>query len=129
MWLESQNWYYPLLGQFKGQIIKNYFFTKFFEELNNPSEIILALILGAGILVIIYRHKIMAFISRNRPFISITVAVCALLLCVLSGIILGWGIAKHTLPVLGWSRPEEVILGGIVIALSAFMVWHFKKCN
>ncbi len=127
MWLQPQNWYYPLLGQFKGQIIQNYFFTKLFEEFNNPSEIILAFILGAGILAFIYRHKIMAFISRNRPVVSITAAVCALLLCILSGIILGRGIAKHTLPVIGWSSPEELIIGGIVIALSACMVWRFRN--
>lgn len=127
MWLQTQNWYYPLLGPFKGLKMQNYFFIKLLEELNNPSEIILAFILGAGILAFIYHHNISAIISRNRPVASLTAAVCALLLCILSGIILGQGIAKHTLRVIGWSRPEELIIGGIVIALSAYLIWRRRN--
>ena len=126
MWLQPPNWYYPLLGTFKGIGNSDYFFFMLAQELNNPFELILALILGAGGLLIFYRHTIVTVINRNRPVFSQAAKACALLLCILSGIIIGWGIAQHSLPAIGWSKPGELIIGGMVIALSAGLVWRWQ---
>ena len=127
MWQQPPNWYYPLLGPFKGVMTRDYLFILLMRELKNPFELILAFILGAGVLAFIFRHKIHAIISRNPPVISMTAALYALLLCILSGIIIGRGMARQSLPEIGWNRPEELIIGGIVIALSACMVWRWRN--
>ena len=127
MWRQPTNWYYPLQGPFKGAMTPDYFLVVLARELNNPFELILAFILAAGILAFVYRHKIPAIVYRNPPVISMIAAVCALLLCILSGIIIGQGITRQSLPVIGWSRPEELIIGGIVIALSAGLFWRWRN--
>jgi len=126
MWLQPQNWYYPLLGKFKGVGNSDYFFFMLVQELKNPFELVLALIFGAGALLFFYRQEIVIVINRNRPVFSLAAKACALLLCILSGIIIGWGIAQHSLTEIGWSRPGELIIGGIVIALSAGLVWRWQ---
>ncbi|MHB8163108.1 MAG: metal-dependent hydrolase [Methanoregula sp.] len=126
MWLQPQNWYYPLLGPFKGVGNNDYFFFMLVQELKNPFELVLALILGAGALLFFYRQEIINVINRNRPFIFLAAKVCALLLCILSGIIIGWGISQHSLSEIGWNKPGELITGGMVIALSAGLVWRWQ---
>jgi membrane-bound metal-dependent hydrolase YbcI (DUF457 family) len=126
MWLQPVNWYYPLLGPFRGTMSKDYFFTLIFRELYNPFEIFLGIFLGIGVLAFIYRNNITTSISRNCRLISMIAAAGALLLCIISGMIIGCGITHHPIPELGWSRPEDLIIGGIVIALSALLVWRWR---
>ncbi|MEI7857697.1 MAG: hypothetical protein WCH85_09360 [Methanomicrobiales archaeon] len=45
----------------------------------------------------------------------------------MSGIIIGQGISNHNFPILGWSRPEELIISGIIIALAALLIWRWQK--
>jgi hypothetical protein len=126
MWRQPVNWYYPLFGPFKGETMKDYFFVMFLQELNNPYEWCLALLLGAGLAAIIWRHKLSPVITKNRSLVSAIIAVSALLLCSLSGIIIGYGMIHKTLPIFGWSSPDELIIGGIVIAIGAYVVWHWR---
>ncbi len=126
MWRQPSNWYYPLLGPFEGEMNEDYLWTMLMQELNNPFELGLALLVGAVFLAVIYRDTIAAITNRNRPYSSRILIVSALLLCILSGIIIGWGISHQALPEIGWSRPEELILGGMVIALSAYLVWRWQ---
>jgi hypothetical protein len=127
MWREPANWYYPLLGPFQGSMAFDHYVILLAQELTNPSEVILATIMVTGFLVVIVHRKISPGITRNRRAVFVTITAAAFLLCVLSGIIIGWGMAKHTLPVIGWSRPEEFMIGGIVIALAAVMVWRWRN--
>jgi hypothetical protein len=76
---------------------------------------------------LIYRHKIALFIDRNRPVISTVMTFCALLLYSLSGIIIGWGVARHKLPEIGWGTPGDLIIGGMVIGLAACLVWRWQN--
>ncbi|MDO9326117.1 MAG: metal-dependent hydrolase [Methanoregula sp.] len=127
MWREPLNWYFPLLGQFKGKITQEYFFTLLFRDLNQPFEQILILMLCAILVAVLCRHKLPAIINRNYPVFPAIGTACAFLLCILSGIIIGRGILNKSFPELGWSRPEELILGGIIIALAALLIWRWQK--
>jgi membrane-bound metal-dependent hydrolase YbcI (DUF457 family) len=127
MWREPANWYYPVLGHFTGAMTGGDFFLMLMQELNNPFEQILAFLFSAGFLAWVFRYRISSLIARNRPGFSRAAAACALLLCILSGIIVGQGIAKHTIPGIGWGMPDELVIGGIVIALSAGMVWQWRN--
>jgi membrane-bound metal-dependent hydrolase YbcI (DUF457 family) len=128
MWLEPVNWYYPLLGTFEGTIINEDIILLLGRELVNPFEWILAFIVCIGFIAIICRNKILAGVRRNIPIIRFTAAVCALLLCILSGILIGGGgIAGQVLIEIGWNRSEELIIGGIVTSLAAYLVWHWQS--
>jgi membrane-bound metal-dependent hydrolase YbcI (DUF457 family) len=127
MWRQPVNWYYPLLGPFKGETTEDYFFVMLVKELNNPFEWIVAFIVGIGLLAIIFRTRIPPALFRHRHVVSVIAAGSALMLCVVSGIVMGWGWAKKTIPDIGWSRPEELMLGGIVMALSAYLVWRWQS--
>jgi len=127
MWLWPLNWYYPLLGPFKGKVTQDYLFILLFRDINQPFEQILALSLGAILIAILCRNKIPVIINRYEQFIPTIATTCALLLCILSGILMGRGFANHSFSPLGWSRPEELILGGIVIALAACLVWRWQR--
>jgi len=51
----------------------------------------------------------------------------AVILLILSGIIIGFGMVRRSLPYIGWSRPEEYFIGGIVIALAAYLLWRWQS--
>jgi membrane-bound metal-dependent hydrolase YbcI (DUF457 family) len=125
MWLYPQNWYYPLLGPFSIGSYDDFFWTMFLKELDNPLEMGLMLILGAGILALVYRHRITPVIMKYHAVFSPLLAVCALLLCTISGILIGSGIGDVTLRSIGWTKPGELIIGGAVIALSAWLLWRW----
>jgi len=127
MWLQPKNWYYPLLGPFRGTMIRDYFLVLLLREVNNPYEIVLGICFIAGILVFFYRNRIIAITADNNPLVSATAAAGALLLCVLAGILIGLGLAHHVIALFGWSRPDELIIGGTVIALSAFVIWRWRN--
>ena len=127
MWRQPLNWYFPVLGPFKGKVTQDYLFILLFRDVNQPFEQILALSLAAILIAVICRNKIPVIINRYQYIIPTIATICALLLCILSGIIIGRGIMKHSFSLLGWSRPEELILGGIVIALAAGMVWRWQS--
>ncbi|MCK9580507.1 MAG: metal-dependent hydrolase [Methanoregula sp.] len=125
MWRQPQSWYYPFFGPFQAGTTKDYFFTMLMRELNNPFERALVFILATGIIVYIYRHRILSAISNNRQHLSTAAAACALILCIISGIIIGLGSTGQSFLVLGWSRPEELLIGGVVIALAAYPAWRW----
>jgi hypothetical protein len=125
MWHYPKSWYFPLLGMFSVGWNDDFFWTMLLEELDNPVEISLMFILGAGILALIYRHKIIPIVRRYRSVFSPLLAVSALLLCSLSGMLVGGGIVKQTLTTIGWRSPEELIIGGVVLALSAWLLWRW----
>jgi hypothetical protein len=127
MWLQPQNWYFPFLGPFKGAGMSDYFFVMTMRELKNPLEMILAILFGAAILIMIYGIKIPHSVSRTSRVVSIMATAGALLLCIFSGILIGQGISHQVFSELGWVKPEELIIGGIVIALGAGLIWRWQK--
>lgn len=126
MWRQTVNWYWPLLGPFQGKLPADYFFTLLARELSNPFEWVIALALGIGLVALWYREKISVFFSKNRPVIAKVVAAGAVLLCILSGIIIGRGFTGQKFIEIGWSYPDELIIGGIVLALAAYVLWRWK---
>ena len=126
MWREPVNWYYPFLGPFRWNLPPDNIVSLVFAELNNPSEVALAMILGIGIVLFWHADRLNAQITHHRTMIRGMMGAGALLLCVLSGGIMAQGIVRGSLPYLGWAMPEEYFLGGIVIALAALMVWRTR---
>jgi len=127
MWLAPHNWYFPLFGPFTGHSSEDFLWIVMWQELKNPFELILAAIAIVFILAVIYRHKIGNIINRHANALSLIMSFSAIMLCSLAGILIGWGFARHKLPDIGWGTPNDLIIGGIVIALTACLVWRWKN--
>jgi membrane-bound metal-dependent hydrolase YbcI (DUF457 family) len=127
MWVQPRDWYYPILGSFTRGVTEDYIGIMTLQELANPLEIAIAVLVGAAIMGVIFRHKIRRISLLDRKVRSVAGAAGALTLCILSGGVIGQGLVKHTIPIIGWGRPEELIIGGVVLALSAYVVWRWQK--
>lgn len=125
MWHEPINWFFPLFGPFFGHLPQDYLLVLLVRELNNPFEILIALILGLCILLYAKRDQIIGQKSTCRSILSGSLLLVALVLFVLSGIIIGLGIMGRLLPFTGWSQREEFIIGGIVLLLASCVMWRW----
>jgi hypothetical protein len=126
MWLEPVNWLYPYIGSFEGHLPSDYWYSLFSGEISNPLEVILALVFLVGIILFLNIHRITGAIAQHKKIISGMLFASSLLLLAASGIILGYGLVKKSLPYLGWTRPEEYFFGGIVIAGASYLLWRNK---
>lgn len=126
MWRQPADWYYPFMGPFHGKLSEDYFWVLIVQELRNPFELILGFIVCIGLMALIFHTKMPGILTRNRHLIAVIAAGSALMFCIVSGIVIGAGITGRTLKDPGWSRPEELILAGAVMALAAWLVWRWQ---
>jgi membrane-bound metal-dependent hydrolase YbcI (DUF457 family) len=127
MWLQPATWYYPLLGPFGERLPPGHLFVILADEISTPSEWVLVALIAAALLLTLRPGRIAAMIRKDPHMIQGILETGAVILLVLSGVIIGLGIVKRSLPYTGWSRPEEYLLGGIVIALAAYLLWRWQS--
>ncbi|MDD5141916.1 metal-dependent hydrolase [Methanoregula sp.] len=125
MWRQPVNWYYPFLGSFSGSHTEDFFWVKFLEELHNPFEVILGAMVLILVLAVLFRSRISPVLKEKRAVITLIMTFSALVFGSLAGILIGWGLGGHKLPQIGWGRPEELILGGLVIAAASLLFWRW----
>lgn len=124
MWRQPVTWYYPLLGPFAGTFPPGHLMALLLNELKTPSEWLLAaLILAAAFL---RPARIAALVHRHPRGVQGILGTAAVLLLILAGMLMGLGLTRRFLTATGWSRPEEYLIGGIVIALAAFALWRYQ---
>jgi hypothetical protein len=124
MWREPENWFYPFLGPFKGHYPKDYMFTLIQEELNNPSEIIVAILIAIGALLYLKYQRQILEKENYRAFLKGALLASALALFVLGGIVIGRGMVHQTLPYTGWTTPIEYFVGGVVMVIGSYVTWR-----
>ena len=127
MWRQPSTWYYPLLGPFGGRLPPGHLFTLLMQEISNPSEWILVALIAIVIVFTLRPGRIAALIHKDPHTVQGIFATGAVMLLILSGIIIGFGMVRRSLPYTGWSRPEEYFIGGIVIALAAYLLWRWQS--
>ncbi|PKG32835.1 metal-dependent hydrolase [Methanoregula sp.] len=127
MWRQPVNWYYPLLGSFQGNNIEGFFWIEFLAEIHNPFEVILGGMVLIMVLAVLFHSRISPILKEKRSVISLIMTFSALVFGSLAGILIGWGLGGHTLKQIGWGRPEELILGGIVIAAASLLFWRWQN--
>lgn len=127
MWRQPANWFYPFMGPFQGHLPREYIFVLIKAELNNPSEVLVAVLLGLGALLYLkYRQRIREK-ENYRAILKMAILICGLIFFVLGGIVIGKGMIGETLSFTGWSRPDEYILGGIVMVIMAYVAWRLSQ--
>jgi hypothetical protein len=126
MWLQPVNWYYPLQGPFQHAGITEEFFHMVLRDLNDPFERVIGILLVVAALAFIYRDILGSSIGDHRQFFSRAAVAAAVLLCCLSGLMIGRGILHQKFSEIGWNSSEELVLGGIILALTAGLVWHYR---
>jgi len=134
MWMKMETWLWPFMGPFPGKLPEDYFFTLFNAELDNLSEVILAILFCSGCILFLASLKNNAVREKLLRIPKNIFRCGAVILCMLSGILLGLGLGKLTnlnpgkIPpvIMGWTRPEEFIIGGVMLALAAWLLWRWQ---
>jgi len=134
MWQNLKTWLWPFMGPFHGRLSEDYFFTLFNAELSNFSEMILAVVFCAGGILFLVSLKNKALRAKIHQIPNAVLWCGALILCMLTGISMALGLGKLTglnpgkihMVLLGWARPEEFIIGGVVFALAAWCLWRWQ---
>jgi hypothetical protein len=127
MWLQPMTWYYPALGPISERLPPGHLFVILADEISTPSEWIFAALIAIIIVFLADPRRIAAMAHKDPHMVQGILETGAVILLVLSGIIIGLGIVKRSLPYIGWSRPEEYFIGGIVIALAAYLFWRWQS--
>jgi membrane-bound metal-dependent hydrolase YbcI (DUF457 family) len=127
MWRQPSTWYYPLAGPFERTMLHGNLFTLLMGEVSNPTEWILAALIAIIIMFLVNPRRITAMIHNNPHRVQGILETGSVLLLVPAGIIIGFGMVRRSLPYIGWIRPEEYFIGGIVIALAAYLLWRWQS--
>lgn len=127
MWREPANWCYPFLGPFQGHLPADYMATLISEELSNPFEIAVALVLVAGVILSLAFRQNIRDHAGYREILRGVLLLSSFSLLALGGIILGKAMVGQTLPIPGWSMHEEYIIGGILLVLAAYDAWQIHR--
>ncbi len=127
MWWEPKNWLYPAHGAFP-RLNDSINLTSLLEsELKNPVEIILFISVCVGIGLFVYRDRIVSALARHTGWVRGLLACGAIGLGILSCVFFWFSRGKHFLLYLAWTRPEEFVIGSIVTALAALLLWRWYR--
>jgi hypothetical protein len=130
IWQDPKVWYYPLAGPLKTRSVEDYAFVLLKTDISARSEWIIVALMGVGFIVYLLWQRKQTPIPANGNKYPAILAVAILFFSSLSVIAIGLGIfyskkmLKPFTPYVGWSRPEEYILAGIIFAIAAYYVWR-----
>lgn len=128
MWRQRVSWFYPLFGSFpQGTMDIDYFFILFSRDLGVPSEWFLVLLILALLVLYLERDQFAALSDKQRRTISVAARIGSLALILYAIIVIALPFLRKRLLYTGWSRPEDYIIGGIVIALAAYLLWRWQR--
>jgi hypothetical protein len=128
MWLIPSNWYYPFNGNFLGGLPDDYIWKLLSGEVLNSFDLGLAFVLTITFFITLFYHyliKRQIYIYKN--VIRRIITMISLLLCASSGIFIGWGIGRNSIAQLRGIKSEEMIIGGIICALTAILFWRWQE--
>lgn len=127
MWREPKSWFYPAYGAFSGYGDSSDIYPLLVSEIKNPLEIFLFALLCAIIVAFVYHRRIAAVIARHTGGVRCLLACGVVGLCILSGVFLWLSRGKHAILSLGWTRPEQFIIGGIITAMAVILFWRWYR--
>ncbi len=142
MWLEPRNWFYPALGEFHRYDNASDIISLLMSEITNPVEIVLFIALCAGMGIVFSHDRLADLVAGHTRTVRVLLACGIAELLLLSGIFIGLsrgtltlilsGIiiefrGKYLSSYLGWSRPDEFLLGAIISALAAVVLWRWLR--
>jgi len=143
MWLEPINWFYPALGAFHRYDSSSGIISLLMSEITNPLEIVLFICLGAGMGIFLCPGRVADVIASHTSTVRVLLACGMAELLILSGIFIGLSRGTYTMILsgiviefrggrymksyLGWSRPDEFLLGAIVTAMAAVVLWRWLR--
>ena len=126
MWMQTANWFYPLLGPFQGQMIPDYMGVYFWLEITNPSE---WLFLIASVVILAESYQDMLPVPRSSRTDTIkagafTLVAVALMItgCYLVFTGLTSTTATFILPL--YYQESTVVVGLLAVCGALVMSWE-----
>jgi membrane-bound metal-dependent hydrolase YbcI (DUF457 family) len=128
MWREPANWFWPLMGPLRitGASTPDYLIQLVKQDLYNPSEWLVATACVAGVLLFLCRDRFFARARKNRTVTGYLLTGLEFLFFGISGIVIGFGVIKKSLPLLVPYSQGDYFMAGIVIALGAVLVLRWR---
>jgi len=132
MWEDPTTWYYPLFGPFHYSRGSDYAFVLLQSEIGAGSEWILAAGIIIAVILYLSSKQYIDLISPYRKAWAVMLGAGALVCCALAGMAIGTGllplkiIRASPFRFFNWNEPAYCILGGIVFAFCACLLWRLK---
>lgn len=127
MWRMPKSWYFPVYGAFPRPMRGYDIITLLLSEITNPLEIFLFVCFCTGILLYVERDRIAATLRSHSGTVR-ALMICGMAgLFILSAHLIRLSREKTTIAALGWSRPEHFIIGAVVAAMAAVLVWRWYR--
>jgi len=133
MWEDPTTWYFPLLGPFRYSHGGDYAFVLLQSDFSVGSEWILAIAIVIAIIIYLASKRYGNIILRYRNIWMKLLETGAFVFCLLAGIAIGSGLSPvkglllSPFRFLNWTDPADCIIGGIVFALCAYVLWNLRS--
>jgi membrane-bound metal-dependent hydrolase YbcI (DUF457 family) len=133
MWQDPTDWFFPFLGPFHFSRGDDYAFALFQYDVSSLSEWILIAVIVTAVVLWLAVGRNSAIISRYRRICAGLLAAGSLVCCALAGMAIGTGLLSPSLiqespfMIFEWGVPEYCIIGGIVFALCAYLLWRLRS--
>jgi hypothetical protein len=126
MWILPSNWFYPLLGPFRGFLIPDYLGTYFWFEITNPSE---WLFMFGSVMILATSYKELTWISLPSLPGRMKTGIYTIVLCVSIGMGLYLVAAGITSPTGTFITPHynqvtTVIAGLLPLGGAGIIAWQ-----
>ena len=133
MWQDPTDWFFPFLGQFRFSRGDDYAFALFQYDVSSLSEWILIAVIVTAVVLWLAVRRDPDIIPRYRRIWAGLLAAGSLVCCALAGMAIGTGllpvkmIRASPFMIFEWGVPEYCIIGGIVFALCAYLLWRLRS--
>jgi membrane-bound metal-dependent hydrolase YbcI (DUF457 family) len=133
MWQDPTDWFFPFLGPFRYSQGGDYAFALVQFDFSSLSEWILIIVIITAIVLWLAVRRDREIISRYRKIWAGLLTAGALVSCAIAGIAIGTGLLPPNLiqaspfMIFEWGMPEYCLIGGIVFALCAYLLWRLKS--
>ncbi|MDD1673033.1 MAG: metal-dependent hydrolase [Methanomicrobiales archaeon] len=126
MWRQPVTWFYPLLGPFREKYPAGHLFALLLQELTNPWEWMLMGLVALGLVLYVNRERVVKDVQNYPRAVRACLMIIILVLGLLSIALFIIGLVDTHLFLFDWTRPEEYIIGSIVIGLGAYLLWRWR---
>lgn len=127
MWNEPSSWFYPFLGTpvMWGAYPPGYYMVFVRANLLNPTEWFMTALFFTGLGLYLKKDRVITVAQKHRKVLKLILGGSGILLWMVSGIIITYGILRKFLSHYGRFGLSNYLIYGFAFALSALLLWRW----